>query len=83
MKGSLSLSHPEDIFQLPKGADLSVNTCKMIEMISCKSFSAHCLFEGLYLLCPGRKVVPRGAENTKLMLWRQGDQLADIAELHM
>lgn len=55
MKGSLTPSHPEDSFQLPKGADLSVNTCKMIVMISCKSPSAHCLLEGLYLLCPGRK----------------------------
>jgi len=55
MRGSLTLSHPEDSFHLPKGADLSINTCKSTVMINCKSPSAHCLLEGLHLFCPGRK----------------------------
>lgn len=43
-----------DPLQLPKGADLSINTYKRTVIINCGSTPAHSLLKGLYLLCPRR-----------------------------
>lgn len=77
MRGSLTPPHPEDSFHLPKGADLSINTCKRT-VTNCKSPPAHCLFEGLHLLLEGGRAVQwsrEGAAITMLILWREGHQL--------
>lgn len=70
---SLSSSHPEDPFQLPQGADLSVRTYMKTVVIDCVSLPAYCLLKGLYLLCPKRKgehssVTPKGPAIN--LLWR-------------
>lgn len=65
MRGSVTPSHPEDTFHLPKGANFSINTCKRTVMISCKSPSATaCLRDSIYSALEGKvegsSVVPRG-----------------------
>lgn len=43
---SLSSSHPEDPFQLPQGADLSVRTYMKTVVIDRVSLPAYCLLKG-------------------------------------